>query len=74
MFGEAEEYEAILDRSHLVYFDPLPIEIHKDVGQWFWGQEIYDWIGGRLDLVKACLPAPIFGHGNGCVQGATGKN
>lgn len=53
VFGEAEEYEAILDRSHLVYFDPLPVEIHKDVGQWFWGQEIYDWIGGRMDLVKS---------------------
>lgn len=52
VFGEAEEYEAILDRAHLVYFDPTPVEIHKDVGQWFWCQEIYDWIGGRLDLVK----------------------
>ena len=52
VFGEAEEYEAILDRSHLVYFDPLPVEIHKNVGRWFWDQKIYDHIGGRLDLVK----------------------
>jgi hypothetical protein len=53
VFGEAEEYEAILDRSHLVYVDFLPSEIHTNVGQWFWCQDIYDWIGSRLDLVKA---------------------
>jgi hypothetical protein len=53
VFGEAEEYEAILDRGHLVYVDFLPAEVHTNVGQWFWCQEIYDYIGGRLDLVKA---------------------
>jgi hypothetical protein len=52
VFGEAEEYGAIADRGHIIYFDPPPIEIHKEVGRWFWCQEIYDYIGGRLDLVK----------------------
>jgi hypothetical protein len=52
VFGEAEEYGAIIDRGHLVYFDPLSIEIHIETGKWFWDQEIYDYIGERLDLIK----------------------
>lgn len=52
VFGEAEEYGAIIDRGHLVYFDPLPIEIHQEAAKWFWDQEIFDYVGERLDLVK----------------------
>jgi hypothetical protein len=51
-FGDSEEHGAIIDRGHLVHFDPPPIEIHKEAAKWFYDQEIYDYIGERLDLVK----------------------
>jgi hypothetical protein len=50
--SQLEKFAAIIDRGHLVYFDPPPIEIHKEAANWFWDQEIYDYIGDRLDLVK----------------------
>ena len=49
-FGNEEEQAAVLDRGHLVYFDPTPLEVHKRVGDWFWDQQIYDHIGARLHL------------------------
>jgi hypothetical protein len=52
VFGEAEEYAAIIDRGHLVHFDPPPLEIHNEAAKWFWDQGIYNYIGDRLDLVK----------------------
>ena len=52
-FGHDEEYEAIVDRGHLIYFDPTPVEVHVNVGQWFWDQEIYDFIGERLHLMDS---------------------
>lgn len=52
MFGEADEYEAILDRGHLIHFDPTPVEVHARVGNWFWDQEVYDYIGERLHLLS----------------------
>lgn len=52
-FGRDEEYEAIIDRGHLIYFDPTPIEVHVNVGTWFWDQEIYDFIGQRLHLMDS---------------------
>lgn len=50
-FGSEEEREAILDRGHLVLFDPLPLEIHQRIGDWFWCQEIYDYLGERLHML-----------------------
>ena len=50
--SQLEKFAAIIDRGHLVYFDPPPIEIHNETAKWFWDQEIYDYIGDRLDLVK----------------------
>ena len=43
--------EAVLDRDHLVLFDPLPLEVHQRVGDWFWCQELYDYIGDRLHML-----------------------
>lgn len=40
----------MLDRGHLIYFDPTPLEVHTRVGDWFWDQQIYDHIGERLHL------------------------
>jgi hypothetical protein len=51
VFGDTDEYEAIVDRGHLIYFDPPPLEVHKQVATWFWNQEIHDYIGERLHLM-----------------------
>ena len=50
-FGSEEEREAVLDRGHLVLFDPLPIEVHLRVADWFWCQDIYDYLGERLHML-----------------------
>ena len=50
-FGDAHEYDAIVDRGHFVYFDPTPLEIHKNTALWFWNQEIFDFVGAHLNLV-----------------------
>jgi hypothetical protein len=52
VFGDADEYEAFVDRGHLIYFDPPPLEVHVRVGEWFWDQQIYDHIGERLLLLE----------------------
>jgi len=51
VFGDAEEYEAVVDRGHLIYFDPSPLEVHVQAGQWFWDQEIFDHVGQCLHLL-----------------------
>lgn len=50
-FGDTHEYDAIIDRAQFVYFDPTPLEIHKNTALWFWDQEIYDFIGDHLNLI-----------------------
>jgi len=50
-FGNAHEYEAVMDRAHFIYFDPTPLEIHKNTALWFWDQEIYDFVGQHLHLL-----------------------
>lgn len=42
---------AVQDRGHLVSFEPPAEEVHRQVGQWFWDQTIYDWFGEHLHLV-----------------------
>lgn len=43
---------ALQSRAMLVYFDPSPLEIHLQVGTFFTDQEVFDWIGSVLHLVK----------------------
>lgn len=50
-FGDAHEYDAIVDRAHMVYFDPTPAEVHRNTAVWFWDQEIHDFIGRHLNLI-----------------------
>ena len=50
-FGEANEYDAIVDRAQFVHFDPTPLEIHKNTALWFWDQEVYDYITDRLHII-----------------------
>jgi hypothetical protein len=51
VFGDVEEYDAIVDRGHLLYLDPSPFEVHQQVAEWFWDQEIYNHVGERLHLL-----------------------
>jgi hypothetical protein len=43
---------ALQDRGHLVVFEPSPLEVHLRTGEWFWDQEIFDFIGERLHLIR----------------------
>ena len=42
---------ALQDRGHLVIFEPGPLEVHQRTADWFWDQEIFDFIGERLHLI-----------------------
>jgi hypothetical protein len=40
--------EAIQSRAVVLYFDPSNAEIHRYVGEWYWNQEVHDWMGRHL--------------------------
>jgi hypothetical protein len=50
-FGDTHEYAAIVDRAQFIYFDPTPLEIHKNTALWFWDQEVFDFVGEHLSLI-----------------------
>ncbi len=50
-FGDAFEYDAIIDRAQFLYFDPAPLEVHKNTALWYWDQETYDFIAEHLHLI-----------------------
>src|SRR5262249_55160981 len=39
---------ALQDRGHVVLFQPSAGEIHLRTAEWFWDQEIFDFLGERL--------------------------
>jgi hypothetical protein len=39
---------ALQDRGHVVLFQPSAVEIHLRTAEWFWDQEIFDFLGERL--------------------------
>ncbi len=39
---------AVLDRGHVVMFDPSAREVHLRTAGWFWDQEVFDFIGRSL--------------------------
>lgn len=43
--------QAIEDRGHVIFFDPTPLEVHERVAEWFWDQQIFDFIGLHLHLM-----------------------
>ena len=43
---------ALQDRGHVVTFEPSPLEVHLHTAEWFWDQEIFDFIGERLHLMR----------------------
>src|SRR5262245_11133726 len=43
---------ALQDRGHLVRFEPGPLEVHRRTAEWFWDQQIFDFVGERLHLMQ----------------------
>lgn len=43
---------ALTDRGHLVFFEPTPLETHLRTADWFYDQEVFDFIGARLHLFR----------------------
>jgi len=43
--------QAIEDRGHVIFFQPTSLEVHERVAEWFWDQEIFDFIGLHLHLM-----------------------
>jgi hypothetical protein len=39
---------ALQDRGHVLFFEPSPLEVHRQTATWFWDQEIFDFLGARL--------------------------
>ena len=45
-------YMALADRATFVYFDPTWEEVYKNVGSWFWDQQIFDYAYARIGILK----------------------
>ncbi|HEV3446449.1 MAG TPA: hypothetical protein VG099_17530 [Gemmataceae bacterium] len=43
---------ALQDRGHVVIFEPTPQEVHTRTAAWFWDQDIYEFVGERLHLLR----------------------
>jgi hypothetical protein len=42
---------ALQDRGVTLVFEPTHLEVHARTAEWFWDQEVYDWVGDRLHLI-----------------------
>src|SRR5262249_49470807 len=47
---------ALLDRGHVIVFEPDVVEVHHKAGEWFTDREIYSWFAENLHRV----PKPSF--------------
>ena len=36
----------------MLYFNPTSVEVHRQAAEWFWDQEVFDFVGDRLHLVE----------------------
>ncbi len=43
---------AVEDRGHVLRFEPSAVEVHQHATSWFTDQEILEWIGQRLPLIR----------------------
>lgn len=43
---------ALEDRGHLIDFAPGALDVHAKVAEWFWDQEVFDFVGHHLHLMK----------------------
>jgi hypothetical protein len=42
---------ALEDRGHVISFEPLAAEVHRQAATWFWDQEIFDFVAAHLHLM-----------------------
>jgi hypothetical protein len=42
---------ALEDRGHVLFFEPKALEVHRQAADWFWDQEIFDFVAARLHLI-----------------------
>jgi hypothetical protein len=42
---------ALEDRGHMLFFEPTPLEVHRQAAGWFWHQEIFDFVAVHLHLI-----------------------
>src|SRR5262249_23344234 len=42
---------ALEDRGHVLFFEPMALEVHRQAAGWFWDQEIFDFVAGHLHLI-----------------------
>ncbi len=47
----SENVRAVENRGHLLFSEPSPAEVHRKVSEWFWDQEVYDFMGENLHLL-----------------------
>jgi hypothetical protein len=43
---------ALEDRGHCLVFDPSALEVHHQAAEWFWDQEVFDFIAQHLHLTE----------------------
>jgi hypothetical protein len=43
---------ALEDRGHRLFFDPSAVEVHRQAAEWFWDQEVFDFIAAHLHLYE----------------------
>lgn len=44
--------KAIESRAEFIHFDPTWAEVYKEIGQWFWDEQIYDYLWEKLPFLK----------------------
>jgi len=49
---QSADVSALLDRGHVLVFDPSAREVHLRTAGWFWDQEVFDFIGRSLHLAE----------------------
>ncbi len=47
-----EHHCAVADRGHVVFFEPTALEIHLRVADWFWDQDVFNFVGAHLHLAE----------------------
>jgi hypothetical protein len=50
--GKDPIFQALESRAEFCYFAPSWDEVYRNMGTWFWDQEIYDYIYDRLDVLR----------------------
>jgi hypothetical protein len=42
---------ALEDRGHVLFFEPTALEVHRQAADWFWDQEIFDFVASHLHRI-----------------------